>query len=50
MEAASRFLNIDLINRHKNSLNGIDKKIDKESLFANIRADLKKNNATIVSH
>lgn len=50
MEASSRFLNIDLINRHKNSLNGIDKKIDKESLFANIRADLKKNNATIVSH
>ena len=36
MEASSRFLNIDLINRHKNSLEWyVDKKIDKESLFAN---------------
>ena len=50
MEDSSRFLNTGLIHRHKKNLRGLDVRINKKSLFKNISNNLKKNNATIISH
>lgn len=50
MEDSSRFLNTDLIHRHKNNLRSLDVRINKKSLFENIFNKLKKNNVTIISH
>ena len=50
MEASSRFLNTELIDRHKDSLNKTNSPADKEDLFASITNNLIKNNTSIVSH
>ena len=50
MEASSRFLNTELIDRHKDSLNKTNSPANKEDLFASITNNLIKNNTSIVSH
>lgn len=50
MEASSRFLNNELINRHKAGLNGQLVEKDKDYLFKSIAENLKLNNATLISH
>ena len=50
MEASSRFLNTELIDRHKESLNKTNSPANKEDLFASITNNLIKNNTSIVSH
>ena len=50
MEASSRFLDINLINRHQDALKGNDVQVDKNKLFDSISKNLSSNNATIVSH
>ena len=50
MEASSRFLNSELINRHKAGLNGQLVKKDRDNLFKSIAENLKLNNATLISH
>ena len=50
MEASSRFLNSELINRHKAGLNGQLVEKDRDNLFKSIAENLKLNNATLISH
>ena len=50
MEASSRFLNTELINRHKAGLNGQLVEKDRDNLFKSITENLVMNNATLVSH
>lgn len=50
MEASSKFLDRELINRHQDTLNGDSPGIDKSILFDSITANLKSNDATIISH
>ena len=50
MEASSRFLNSELINRHKAGLNGQLVEKDRDNLFKSIAKNLKLNNATLISH
>ena len=50
MEASSRFLNSELINRHKAGLNGKLVEKDRDNLFKSIAENLKLNNATLISH
>lgn len=50
MEASSKFLDRELINRHQDTLNGDSLGIDKSILFDSITANLKSNDATIISH
>ena len=50
METSSRFLNSELINRHKAGLNGQLVEKDRVNLFKSIAENLKLNNATLISH
>ena len=50
MEASSKFLNSELINRHKAGLNGQLVEKDRDNLFKSIAENLKLNNATLISH
>ena len=50
MEASSRFLNTELIDRHKAGLNGQLVEKDRDNLFKSITENLVMNNATLVSH
>ena len=50
MEASSRFLNSELITRHKAGLNGQLVEKDRDNLFKSIAENLKLNNATLISH
>ena len=50
MEASSRFLNTELIDRHKAGLNGQLVEKDRDNLFKSITENLVINNATLVSH
>ena len=50
MEASSRFLNTELIDRHRAGLNGQLVEKDKYNLFKSITENLVMNNATLVSH
>ena len=50
MEASSRFLNSELINRHKAGLNGQLVEKDRDNLLKSIAENLKLNNATLISH
>ncbi len=50
MEASSRFLNTNLINRHQDALKGNDVQVDKTKLFESITKNLISKNASIVSH
>ena len=50
MEASSRFLNQNLIERHRDSLNKVEGPANKDDLFESITHNLKKNKATVVSH
>ena len=50
MEASSRFLNTELIDRHKAGLNGQLVEKDRDNLFKSITENLIVNNATLVSH
>ena len=50
METSSRFLNSELINRHKAGLNGQLVEKDRDNLFKSIAENLKLNNATLISH
>ena len=50
MEASSRFLNTELIDRHKAGLNGQLVEKDRDNLFKSITENLAMNNATLVSH
>ena len=50
MEASSKFLNSELINRHKAGLNGQLVEKDRDNLFQSIAENLKLNNATLISH
>ena len=50
MEASSRFLNTELIDRHKTGLNGQLVEKDRDNLFKSITDNLVMNNATLVSH
>jgi quinolinate synthase len=50
MEASSKFLNPELINRHQFTLNNIDSETNKDLLFTSIRHNLEKNDAAIISH
>ena len=50
MEASSRFLNTELIDRHKAGLNEQLVEKDRDNLFKSITENLVMNNATLVSH
>ena len=50
MEASSRFLNQNLIDRHKDSLKKVEGPANKDDLFDSISRSLKKNKASVVSH
>tara|TARA_B100000965_G_scaffold282872_1_gene240766 strand:- start:953 stop:1987 length:1035 start_codon:yes stop_codon:yes gene_type:complete len=50
MEDSSKFLETDLINRHKDALVSSYVEIDKNDLFKSISQNLAANNATLVSH
>ena len=50
MEDSSKFLETDLINRHKDALVSSYVEIDKNDLFKSISQNLSANNATLVSH
>ena len=50
MEASSRFLDTNLINRHQDALKGNNVQVDKNKLFDSISKNLSSNNASIVSH
>ena len=50
MEDSSKFLETDLINRHKDALVSSYVEIDKNDLFKSISQNLTENNATLVSH
>ena len=50
METSSRFLNSELINRHKAGLNGQLVEKDRDNLYKSIAENLKLNNATLISH
>ena len=50
MEASSRFLDTNLINRHQDALKGNNVQVDKSKLFDSISKNLSSNNASIVSH
>ena len=50
MEASSRFLNQNLIDRHKDSLKKVEGPANVDDLFASITYNLKKNKASVVSH
>ena len=50
METSSRFLNTELIDRHKAGLNGQLVEKDRDNLFKSITENLVVNNATLVSH
>lgn len=50
MEASSRFLNTELIDRHKAGLNGQLVEKDRDNLFKSITENLVVNNATLISH
>lgn len=50
MEASSRFLDTNLINRHQDALKGNDVQVDKTKLFESITKNLISKNASIVSH
>ena len=50
MEASSRFLNQNLIDRHKDSLKKVEGPANKDDLFDSISLSLKKNKASVVSH
>ena len=50
MEASSRFLDTNLINRHQDALKGNNVQVDKNKLFDSISKNLLSNNASIVSH
>ena len=50
MEASSRFLNTELIDRHKAGLNEQLVEKDRDNLFKSITENLAMNNATLVSH
>ena len=50
MEASSRFLNTELIDRHKAGLKGQLVEKDRDNLFKSISENLVMNNATLVSH
>ena len=50
MEASSKFLNPELINRHQFTLNNVDSETNKDLLFTSIRHNLEKNDAAIISH
>ena len=50
MEASSRFLNTELIDRHKAGLNGQLVEKDRDNLFKSITENLAMNNATLISH
>ena len=50
MEASSRFLNTELIDRHKAGLKGQLVEKDRDNLFKSITENLVMNNATLISH
>tara|TARA_B100001057_G_C22701815_1_gene892070 strand:- start:83 stop:1117 length:1035 start_codon:yes stop_codon:yes gene_type:complete len=50
MEDSSKFLETDLINRHRDALVSNYVEIDKNDLFNSISQNLELNNATLVSH
>ena len=50
MEDSSKFLETDLINRHKDALVSSYVEVDKNDLFKSISQNLAANNATLVSH
>ena len=50
MEASSRFLDTNLINRHQDALKGNNVQVDKNKLFDSISKNLLSNNVSIVSH
>jgi quinolinate synthase len=50
MEASSRFLNTELIDRHKAGLNGQLVEKDRDNLFKSITENLVVNNVTLISH
>ena len=50
MEASSKFLDRELINRHQDTLNGDSPGIDKSILFDSITKNIMRNDATIISH